>query len=316
LNHGVAQALRHLPEEYVNKFFKGFIKEYTKIDLSIEMHPVKDKFLIPQVERITNHLWRIVGVSTYYQVRRGFDQLDGKMDEMSGQIAGVRKDTQIIQQQNAQLREDIQMLGAVVMEVYKTTLVIKHQLDKVQQKIAEIDANVKELVHYQKFKEITDAIIAIEQIEHTCERYQFVIEDKHLQGLDVQLLDAQATFSRVFLKGFGASHEIVLVEYKKMLKESMPNNLDVEMSTALWFRRMLDYQVKAMHLYASLRALRMDLVPGQPDVDLPSKLLQFEKILIDQLEANKDHVDMRLACESQDYIVVHINKSKILRIGE
>ena len=187
---------------------------------------------------------------------------------MSGQIPGFVKILQIIQQQNAQLREDIQMLRSVVMEVYKTTLAIKHQLDAVQQKIAEIDSKVSELLYYQKFKEITDAIIKIEDIEHKCERYKFVIEDKHLLGLDVQLLDAQATFSRVFLKGFGASHEIVLVEYKKMLKESMPNDLDVEISTALWFRRMRDYQVKAMHLYASLRALG-GIARRQPDGDYP-----------------------------------------------
>jgi hypothetical protein len=79
LLHGVAQALKYLPQEYIDGV----------LSISIDPLPIFDKVFIPAIERITGTVWHMVGLATYCQVKKEFRQLDKEMSEMAGVLSAT-----------------------------------------------------------------------------------------------------------------------------------------------------------------------------------------------------------------------------------
>lgn len=83
------QALKYLPENYINSYIKSYINPFGN-DNQI---PVLEKVFIPQIERITGHVWHVIGISTYHQVKKENEKLNEKIDEMASVVNEIYKNT-------------------------------------------------------------------------------------------------------------------------------------------------------------------------------------------------------------------------------
>lgn len=96
----IPQALRYLPEKYIQGFT---IPE-------IELHPVIDKVILPIVERLTGAVWHVIGLATYSQVKQEAQRLNEKMDEMADALMATYDKTVEILTQLQQLKSQVNQL--------------------------------------------------------------------------------------------------------------------------------------------------------------------------------------------------------------
>lgn len=125
-------------------------------------------------------------------------------------------------------------------------------------------------------------------------------------NLDTILGELKSTFPELEIREKNTD-ELTVQEYKdlKTLRESI-NFLDSLGSKS----KMLDYQVQAFCLYATLQVIKND----QNDL-LLSQVADFESKLMKQLETNKDHIDEILIYQSQNYIALQLEKSKTKQLA-
>ena len=88
----LTEALRYLPEEYINAVLKSFIP-------APEIPPIINQVFIPQVERFTGTIWHVVGVATYHQAAQENQQLNSKIDEMANIISATYDKTKLVLKQ-------------------------------------------------------------------------------------------------------------------------------------------------------------------------------------------------------------------------
>lgn len=79
INKGIGQALRYLPQEYINGV----------MSINIELHPVLEKAIIPVTERLTGTMWHAIGLATFHQSKKEFLKVNQKVDEMADTMQGT-----------------------------------------------------------------------------------------------------------------------------------------------------------------------------------------------------------------------------------
>jgi hypothetical protein len=263
LKDGLAQALRYLPQNYIDGFIAG----------EIELPPLLGKVVFPQIERLTGTMWGMVGVAAHHQIKKETQKLNEKIDEMAG----------------------------IVRTTYQNTV-------DILEKMKVFNAQLNQLVWENLFKEIKDSIGVIKNVFHEYKQYQL---DGNRTLIAVEKLwEAHIAMSTVFCERT-ADEKVLLSAYTEMLRQNGMDENDVKKHVTLWFRQMLDYQVQAMSLYATLRISRGD----DMEKDIHPLAIRFEKTILDQIENNKSFIDEKLIYTSQKYIRLQIEKSKVRQLG-
>lgn len=273
LTKGISQALRYLPEEYINGFIKGYINPLN----SLEIPPVLDKIFIPQMERFTGTIWHMVGIATYHQVRQENLQLHAKIDEVA----------------------------TILDATYKNSV-------KILQQIQSMNSALNQLMWTSLFSEIQEPLALIKDMTHQHKLHKMTLSPSQLQQAQDKLWSAYIRMSRVFCDGTTAGGIIILEAYRDMLAKNPLSSKDpteIKIAVTLWFRQMLDYQIQAFSLYATLKVMRND------HQNLQQQISEFESSLGKQLETNRDHIDGTLVCEHQSYISLQIEKKKLVRVA-
>ncbi|MBN9378392.1 MAG: hypothetical protein BGO14_06990 [Chlamydiales bacterium 38-26] len=84
LTKGISQALRYLPQNYIDGF--------TKI-IKIEIPPVISKFIAPQLERFTGSLWNAIGMASQYHMRKELHKMSETIHEMADGVKASYENT-------------------------------------------------------------------------------------------------------------------------------------------------------------------------------------------------------------------------------
>jgi hypothetical protein len=143
------QALKYLPESYVNSYISSYVNPVGKVEI-----PILEKVIIPQIERITGYVWHVIGVSTYHQVKEENQKLNEKIDEMA----------------------------SVVNEIYKNSSEILDYV-KVNQDI------LKKLVLQEKFKSLEESIKKIKTQIKKCRDLQTNITKEQMKTIQKILFE-------------------------------------------------------------------------------------------------------------------------------
>lgn len=263
----LSQALRHLPEEYINGFINPFFGR--------EAHPIFDKVIIPQVERLTGSVWHMIGLANYFQVKQESQQLNKKMKEMAD----------------------------ILTKTYKNSV-------KILEEIQTANIQLKKLEWNYLFQEIKESISTIQDV--ILNRYKPLLDSDQLKQAGQKLLDAHIRMSRIFCEGTGTDCIAILEAYAQMLITTKHlSKSEVIISVTLWFRKMLDYQVQALCLYITLQVMR-NAMTGNTAQDWVA-ILKLD--LLKQIENNKNHIDLTLIYEQPTYIALQLEKRTTKRLA-
>lgn len=232
--------------------------------------PLLNKVVVPQIERLTGTVWHILGVASHYQVRQEGELLNAKIEEMS---KGLRVTTE------------------------KTTMIL--------QQLERIESQIHQQVVDRIFQDLREPILDIEKGILEFDNYVMAQNnDENLQEMQRRLWNAHLTIATVLIQRTTSSGKRILTAYKAILDPSLSAE-EVTISVTLWFRQMLDYQIKAFNLWAALWAFRNQAV------QLNAQVASFEALLCKQIEANKHDINEDLIYESANYISMQQAKSRM-----
>lgn len=221
INEGIPQAIRYLPEGYIDGFVEKIINP---LNIGIDAIPVikaAKTVVVPQWEKLTGTVWHLVGLSTYYQARIEHQRLNDKINEVADMVEATYKNT-------------VEILKQMHLAIIK--------LDKMEWKL--------------KVGEIEEAIKIIQDSAHHYRLYyKTKIDPKQLEEIENDLFKAYIRLSRVFNHGTALENDNMLTAYKESLDSSM-QPADVNLKVTFWFRQMLEYQVQAFGFYLMLSAAR------------------------------------------------------------
>ena len=266
LTKGLSQALRYLPQDYID----GFLSSYVPA-LNV---PILDKFLVPQVERLTGAVWHMVGLATYHQVRQESRQLNAKIDE----------------------------LADIANATYNNSLSILKSLDR-------IDIKIDALLWNDIGQLWKKPILRIQGIANLFKVHGVTLD--YSVSYEKTLLKAQSALSNVFKQPTLVQNQTMLEAYKQViLKQKKTSPEEVSIILTHWFREMLEYEVLAFNLYANC-IIRRDYSKSQ---DLKLQLERFQVDLIDQITFNASNIDVVLINESREYIKLQHEKKKTLQL--
>lgn len=132
LTTGISQALRYLPEEYIS----GFITP-----AGIEIPPLINKIIIPQIERLTGSVWHMVGLATYQQIKKESKKLNEQINEMADTLGKTYDNS-------------VEILKKIeVMESQLHHLVWKQRSQDIDQSLSIIKDKIHEYKQYQRVEE-------------------------------------------------------------------------------------------------------------------------------------------------------------------
>ena len=83
IDKGIAQALSHLPDGYIN----GFLDDAIGIS-NLHPHPITQA-LTSQVTRLTGRVWQVAGLATFNQVKQANQQINEKLDEIGDELKAI-----------------------------------------------------------------------------------------------------------------------------------------------------------------------------------------------------------------------------------
>src|SRR5262249_41959677 len=149
---------------------------------------------------------------------------------------------------------------------------------------------------YTQIKEIINSIAIIKDETYKYKTFNNTLKNEQLKEAENKLFNARNTMGRVFCEGT-ALDKNVLVAYRAMLPDKSMSPFEIKIAVTHWFRQMLDYQVQAFSLYAAL-----SMINDPQNNQIQSQVLKFKSSLMDQIKANKDHIDETIIYESQSYI--------------
>lgn len=265
LDKGIAQALRYLPQNYINGFIDCAFP-------NIAIHPIISKVVLPQVERITGTVWHMIGISTYHQLAEHNQQLNEKVDELADMVKGTYENTK-----------------------------------KILAKMGQISSQLNQMEWVSAFDEIKTAIDKIKDHLHAHKLFHSTLSDQQLQQAQNQLWDAYIRISRVFSEVNTSASINLLAHYQTLLKTTTQmTETEIKISTTLWFRQMLDYQVQAFCMYGIVCIQR----DRTQEAVLRDQAIKVEANIMQQIELNKTLIDMDLIYEKPTYIALQLKKNK------
>ncbi len=211
-------------------------------------------------------------------------------------LAGIATFRQL-QQGNRELNEKIEEMSHTVKDLHQNSASILEQMRKFNFKINQVLWN-------QLFDEASRSIGVIKDVVHEQHQYKDMLKPEQLERAEKRLWNAHITLSRVLSEGT-AHEQSLLAAHEIFLKSKQMDSVDIKLSLTFWLRQMLDYQVQAMRLYTALRALN-----GEDAQEIQRVIANFEKTLLNQIEANKQFIDPMLIDQNQGYIKLQIQKRK------
>ncbi len=265
--HAISHSMRYLPEDYVSTFI-GNLVSIPPADF-----PILNKVIVPQIERLTGSVWHLLGLASYHQLKQQSGELNEKINEMAD---GLR--------------------------------VVTTQNSKILEKLRVIEARVNQQTEDLIMKDLRKAIVKIESAIYQIKAYLSTVNDERLSELQTQLRNGYILIGSILERGTLMSGERLLLAYKQLLKEQ-EGFIEEEAGyqTTIWFRRMLDYQIKAFKFYSMLAALRGGAHQIVQEVSI------FEEQLVKQIEANSEYIYVDLVYESMDYIKYQLNNDRVKR---
>ncbi len=217
----------------------------------------------------------MLGLTSYHQVRQETQIINQKINEMADGLAVIGKQT-------SQMIEQLKGIEAALAEQAEERL-----LQDFRGAITDIEATV-----YEK-----DYLLA-----HNDQSQKIRAEDR--------LWDAYIKIASLWTKGFTASGKPLLTTYRSFLAKSSYSPQEETIRVTLWFREMLDYQMIAFKLFATLRICR------QQTDDIPSRVSIFERKLIEQIELNRENIDIELIYESKSFIEIELANCQISEMAQ
>lgn len=276
-NQGLSQVLRYLPEKYINNFIAR---------VNIKFHPIWERVIVPQVERLTESIWGTLGIAAYHQIKQNNNEVNEKIDGIAVTLRDTFENSEKIFQQNQQL--DI--------------------------RLSQIHEQLSQLLWAQSFQKIENAIKAIESVLHGCNVYKDALNDRQLKKAKDMLWEAYTIISSSLQDGMTEDGCQLLLNYKKMLEKTQSlSSREIKIALTLWFRKMLDYQVQAFRTYVALEGIEGKNEKSQQI--LQSQVLKFESDILKQIEANQNSLDQILIYENQKYIALQLEKSKTKQLA-
>ncbi len=268
LNKGVAHALRNLPEEYISGYLNLF---------QIETHPIIDKVIFPQVERLMGFVWHIAGLASYHQVKEVGQQLNAKIDEAA----------------------------ALLNSTYNKTCEILKKIENIQSQLNPISWDTL-------YREIQPALSNIKDVTFEKSAHE-ILSKKRANQIEEKLRDAYVRLLRVFSEITGGEGRM-LEAYKIMLLQTTTEPLDateVKIKSTLWYREMVDYQTTSFSLYLTLQAWK-----ESKKSQIPTLIKEFQESLQKQIEINLKQIDEALFFESVEFIQLELPKQKTRKIAQ
>lgn len=271
VNKCIAQALRFLPEDHVIKFVQGYMPQ-------IDPSSTTDQLVIPKV---------IADVVIIAPVKYLLDSTWSMIG-----LATYRQ----VGKANQQLNDKMDEMADTVKSTHENTLKLLQESEKANAKLDFIQWDLLS-------REIWDAVRDIKDATHA----YFITklsEDETQKSAD-KLFAAYNTMSRIFKEGTANGQEIVLA-YKALIIKSnrSMSEPEVTIQTTIWLKQMLSYQAQAFYLYMTLKK-------GLTAEEAQSKIIGFEKSLPEQIELNRDHIDVSFICAPLDYINLQLGKIKV-----
>jgi hypothetical protein len=234
LKEGIChQALKYLPESYVNSYIQSFINPVGKVEI-----PILNKVFIPQFERITGHVWHLIGVSTYHQVKQENQKINEKIDEMA----------------------------SVVNEVYENSLEIL-DLVKTNQGILE------QLVWQEKFQAVSKSIKKIKTQIKKCNDLRMNMSEEQIKETQKILFEEIWSLSTELEDPTG-----ILTAYCAQLEKLKKNPREIRIASTLWFRQVLGYQATAFDLYETIQMTRKEDISDQRGTFESNLMKQIEVV--------------------------------------
>ncbi len=263
-------AIPHSLRYLPEDYVSSFIRD--KIPIPEVDFPILN-IVLPQIERLTGSVWHLLGLASYHQVKQQTAKLDEKINEMA---EGLR--------------------------------VISDQNIKVLNKLVSIENTLNQQAEAALMKDLQAAVVNIDAAIYEVQRYLFVLDDKRLEDLQAQLRTAYIRIASILEAGTLISGERLLIVYKQLLrkKEGFVEE-ESQYQLTIWFRRMLDYQIKGFKFYSMLKTLKEGAKQISQEVSI------FEEQLIRQIEVNSVHIYPDLVYDSIDYIQMQLNNARIAR---
>lgn len=256
LREGISLALLHLPANYVDGFIDGFGEGFRKW-LSLPKTNPAAKAILRQLSRGLGVIWKTIGLPTHTQVSQEFQKVNDKFDEMA--------------------------------------LVLRAACDA----IAKIDKRLKSIestLHLQGlYQDIRGPITDINSIVFQHKLYDSSTFDPlQIERDEGTVLKAHSVLGSVFTNGTAEGRNILALysDYLEQSTKMQPFERKIEVT--LWYRQMLDYQIKAFHLYAVFRMMgtrgREESVQNERKLKLTDQTQRFETSILNQIKANKEYI--------------------------
>lgn len=202
-----------------------------------------------------------------------------------------------VQQNSQRLEGKTDEIADIVKSTYENSTCI---LQEMQQ----IHAKLDKILLTMELKDINEATQTIDNCTHDIEHYGRDHSQERLKKAESMLWKAYIQLSRIF------ETRTIADKYRQFLEKDPSNSFfNVDMALTLWFRGMLEYQMRAFSLSVGLRVFIGDYEPNQ----IQSKVFTFRKLIQQQLETHKDLIDENLVCESEQYISMQVKKAKTIR---
>ena len=169
--------------------------------------------------------------------------------------------------------------------------------EKIFQQVTAIGKTVEKIHTNQELKPVTDAINKIRCVQES------IVQGVPLITASEDLHASYATLSTYFVRGIWPNNKTPLQIYS----ENLPVGEPLKISTTLWFREILDYQVQALLLYGKLS------IKNEKVEDFKTLASQLEKTIQEQIAANKDYIDEPWLYETPASMIHQITKIQAIQ---
>lgn len=263
LLHGIPLALKYLPKTYIDGYFVKLIASVCPemSDVLLNTLEVVGQIIFPPIERITSSIWHTVGIATYSQVR----------------------------EQSERTRETVDELADIASSTHRNT-------EKILKEVENIQAQLEDLRHENRFSPITQAVAAIRDAAYQNREYGANAPRRYENEAASRAWEAHISLGRIF------SGRSIIESYRSFLSQR-GNLTDKEktLRATLWFRKMLDFQVEAFGLAFLMGGVEEDFAHPHLMID------NFQRLIARQVEENAGLIDKKLIFESESYIQQQID---------
>jgi hypothetical protein len=308
ITQGLNLALSKLPDDYVDGFIMGqfnaliskgvgHLEAFSKhIDSYVPgfyrhcftvprdglalLGSLAQKVVVPQVDKFTDLIWRLVGLPSHLAFQQQGHQIDQKLDEIGAALGPIYTLNQ---------------------QVLTTVNGLTKKVDQLQQTVERIAITQKWNDHYLEIRESVASILDM------CHQLEQVSDLDYIRNHASVMQNAYVRISRV-LSSATTSQDVnileVLTEYQRQRAGVMDTEDSIKLAVTLWYRHIVDLQVRAFSLYFTS-------IADNPTKDSRAISMAFIKSISDQERVCTPYIDVDLASQSMDYILLQQEKHQM-----